>query len=936
MNMKKILYFFIAVIAGLWSPLTAKCETATVISGDLSFTIDLDTRTASVKANSTDIVQADIPSSIDYAGTAYPVTEISVYAFAGCRGLTTVAIPASVTAIGTHAFENCTALTEVTIPCSVGSNAFDNCTKLAKVTFTDSSSDIEIGEQAFYQLKNLTDVTLSNSVTKIGAHAFYSCYSLKYLTIPASVTEIGYFAFAGWKLSDVTFNAENCRDSEHKNAVWAVFTAVMKFTFGDNVKRIPGYLLYGTTVYEPISIPNSVTEIGAYAFYKFRGEEDITIPASVTKINEGAFSNCSNLRQVEIPNSVTAIGAHAFEKCTALTEVTIPCSVGSNAFYNCTKLAKVTFTDSTSDIEIGTDAFRFCNNLTDVTLSNSVTKISSGAFFCGVTEITIPNSVTEMEEAFSTLDIVRAESLQGWLGINFADAKANPIYNAKSLYVGEELMRRMVIPDGTTRINAYAFANCTSLLTVDIPASVTSVGDKAFYGCSNLQRLIFPSEAGLMGINYDSEASFLTYGNDAQLYVGSNPYVRPKTLTIPASITSIPDYAFYKWTDLESVKLHDNIQSIGKYAFGGCSNLTEVRIPDATTEIGEHAFYNCINLSDTNLPNSLTVINPYTFYGCRNLKSINIHGSVTEIGQEAFAYSGLTELAIPSSMTEIGTAVFSYCSGLTEVTIPNSVTEIGARAFYECKGLKYVSIPGSVTSIGSEAFMGVNMQTVVRIDDVNAYARIHFADNNANPISWAGSFIVGTGSEPVKHLVIEDVEHISDFAFYNADCIERVRLKNVGMVGKLAFGECSNLSDICIEAGEIGQQAFFNYEVSNIKNIYVTNVKPPVAPDDAFGNYTNVNLYVPQGCVPVYANAEHCWWKFLDIFTYDFADIDTLFAPDYTNNSGSGIHDIGVEPDHDAPVEYYDLRGIRVADCHLAPGFYIKRQGGKTTKILVR
>ena len=125
-----------------------------------------------------------------------------------------------------------------------------------------------------------------------------------------------------------------------------------------------------------------------------------------------------------------------------------------------------------------------------------------------------------------------------------------------------------------------------------------------------------------------------------------------------------------------------------KYKYSGCSNLTSVTIPNSVTSIGNSAFYYCSNLTSVTIPSSVTSIGGYAFQRCSSLTSVTIGNSVTTIGYSAFSdCSSLTSVTIPNSVTSIGYGTFYGCSSLTSVTIPNSVTSIGDYAFYGCSSL---------------------------------------------------------------------------------------------------------------------------------------------------------------------------------------------------------------------------------------------------------
>ena len=200
-----------------------------------------------------------------------------------------------------------------------------------------------------------------------------------------------------------------------------------------------------------------------------------------------------------------------------------------------------------------------------------------------------------------------------------------------------------------------------------------------------------------------------------------------KTVIIEDGVASIGNYAFYFCTNLTSVTIPNSVTSIGEYAFYYCSSLTSITIPNSVSSIGNYAFSSCSNLTSITIPNSVTTIGNHAFDGCSSLTSITIPNSVTSIENYAFGYcSSLTSSTIPNSVTSIGNYAFDYCSSLTSITIPNSVTSIGEYAFFSCSSLTSVTIPNSVTSIGIYAFSGCSSLTsvtwnAIHCSDVNSF-----------------------------------------------------------------------------------------------------------------------------------------------------------------------------------------------------------------------
>ena len=257
------------------------------------------------------------------------------------------------------------------------------------------------------------------------------------------------------------------------------------------------------------SVEYSVTSIGDYAF-QMSSITSITIPNSVTSIGKQAFYLCEGLTSVSIPNSVTSISQKAFEACSGLTSVNIP--------------------NSLKWIEKGT--FAGCKNLTSITIPNSVTYIGKEAFksCSGLTSLTIPNSVTSID----------SQAFEGCSGLT-----------------------SIVVEEGNSEYDSRDNCNAiietsTNQLILEIPNSVTSIGERAFYGCSGLT-----------------------------------------SIAIPNSVTTIEWYAFYR-----------------------CSKLTSVTIPNSVTSIGYDAFESCFNLTSVTIPNSVTSIKSFAFFGNRNLSVV--------------------------------------------------------------------------------------------------------------------------------------------------------------------------------------------------------------------------------------------------------------------------------------------------------------------------
>ena len=292
---------------------------------------------------------------------------------------------------------------------------------------------------------------------------------------------------------------------------------------------------------------------------------------------------------------------------------------------------------------------------------------------------------------------------------------------------GNDVIGSLTIPeiakDGDTEytvtsIGGCGFYSCSGLTSVEIPNSVTSIGDGAFSECPNFETLSLDCENIGSWFSGITSIKTLNIGDNVKT-IGESAFRGCSGLTsveIPASVTSIGENAFSGCSGLTSVEIPKSITLINLGVFEGCSGLTSVEIPNSVTSIGAWAFSWCSSLTSVEIPNSVTSIGHHAFSSCSALTSIEIPNSVTSIGEEgAFSFcSSLTSVEIPNSITSIDGA-FIGCSGLTSIEIPNSVTSIGRSTFYGCRSLTSVTIPNSVTTIDHYAFSGCSGLTSIEI-----------------------------------------------------------------------------------------------------------------------------------------------------------------------------------------------------------------------------
>ena len=533
------------------------------------------------------------------------------------------------------------------------------------IRYNDNTFSVtSIGDFAFWNCNGLTSITIPNSLTSIGKQAFSGCSGLTSINIPESVTSVGGAAFSDCiGLTSVTIECPNV-----------------------------GFWFRGLSSIKNITLGEKVISIGDDAFWNCSGLTDVTIPESVTYIGNGAFHGCG-LTSIIIPNNVTNIGEGAFGTCTNLTSVIIGSGVTSISdlvFWNCKSLISITIPESVTNI--GWCSFMDCSSLTDVyCLAKNVPETDSDAFVytpIASTTLHVPAGSVDLYKAaspwneFGTIVAIKGENSN----IEFADAnvKAICVSNWDTNGDGElSYAEAAAVTDlgtvfkenqsittfnelryftGLTSIGNSAFVRCKSLTSIDIPVSVTSIGEHAFF------------------------------------------FTGLTSVTIPQTVTNIGTGAFAYCSGMTSITIGNSVTSISGYTFDGCSSLTSITIPNSVTSIDYYAFYGCASLTFVSIGNSVESIGDLAFSGCSGLTSVTIPNSVMSIGIWAFDCGNKYGNAIYVGNDDnpyrflIHGGEGDFINDLCEFICPG--------AFYGHNNLTSITIPISVISIGREAFYG--------------------------------------------------------------------------------------------------------------------------------------------------------------------------------------------------------------------------------------
>ncbi len=713
---------------------------------------------------------------------------------------------------------------------------FEIWEEMKKFNFTSTATTCTI---TGVRDKTVTEITVPDYVTSIEEGAFSGCSSLQSITLPfvggskktASDTyqyPFGYIFGKNSYTGGVAIKQYYCDSSTSitMNTTYYIPASLTSVTVtGGNI--LSGAFRNCDSL-TSVTIGKGVTSIGTSAFYGCNSLTSVTIGNGVTSIGEGAFSGCASLTSITIPDSVTSIGEYAFRGCDSLTSITIPdsvTSIGYEAFSNCDSLTSVTIGNGVTSI--GQYAFSNCDSLTSVAIGNGVTSIGRLAF-----------------EGCDSFTAVYITDITAWCAIDFDYLYSNPLYYAKNLYLNNQLVTDLIIPDGVTEIKEYAFDGCSSLTSITIPDSVASIGRSAFSGCSSLQSITIPfvggskktaSDTYQYPFGYIFGTSSYTGGMETEqkYYGSSSSSMTSTTYYIPASLTSVTVTggnilrgAFYSCDSLTSITIPDSVTSIGNYAFLYCDSLTSITIPDSVTSIGNYAFEHCDSLTSITIPDSVTSIGSSAFSGCSNLQSITLPfvGGSKKTASNTYQYPFGYIFGTSSYTGGIATTQYYYGSSTSSTTnttfyIPASLTSVTVTggnilrgAFYSCDSLTSITIPDSVTSIGECAFLYCDSLTGVYITDIAAWCAIDFAAYSSNPLYYAKNLYLN--NQLVTDLVIPDgVTSIGSSAFRSCSSLTSITIPDsVTSIGDYAFRSCSSLTSITIpdSVTEIGDYAFYD------------------------------------------------------------------------------------------------------------------------------
>ncbi len=719
---------------------------------------------------------------------------------------------------------------------------------------------VGIGDGVFTDCIHLTSILISEGVVSIGKQAFNRCDALASITLPSTLTNLAEDLFLDPRnLSAIYVDANN-----------PSYTSQEGVLFNKEKSLLITYPKGKTG--SSYTIPEGVVSLGKQAFYYCAGLTSVTLPATLTGMGTSAFEGCLNLQAIHtaagngsytseagvlftkdkntliaypcaktgssytIPEGVTSIGAEAFRRCSTLTSVTIPSSVTSIGEYafSSTRLSDITLPEGVASL--GKDAFSYNSVLATVKIPGSMTSIGSRAFYnCSALTAVIIDEVTPIFGADAFLGISSAATL--YIPVEF-DCSSWPSPLKETAIVKAFSVNRISyrVLSGSTVEMLYGTLNGA----VTLPPSVEHSGK--MFQVTHIAKAAFEYEPDLTSI------------------------------TIPESVISITEGAFYQCLALQQINVHSNNQFYSSeegilfskdksrlIRYPAAKAGTSYAVPGSVKSIADYAFLGCAAFTSITIPASVKSIGNVVFLLCLNLQKVDVNAgsqSFTSEGGVLFTKDKSTLIVypskktdvsymIPAGVTSIGSDAFSYCSYLVNVTIPSSVTNIGTHAFRDSPGLARIVTNAVAPAFGDTPFFVLPAATLYVPEgaDYDLWRRVFSGTIITKTFINGGIMycILSPTTVEVLPNSYSGVVSIPSSVSYMGETFQVVAIRGN------AFAGCSGLTSITIPSSmtSIGDSAFSG--CSGLTFVIIDEVTPIFGTGVFSGIPAGARLCPPEG-----------------------------------------------------------------------------------------
>ncbi len=695
--------------------------------------------------------EINLPSSLIYLGC---------FAFSD-TGIEKIAIPSKLKTINARCFYQ-SGLKEVSLANveKIDEGAFECCFLLKKISLPESVR--EIGAKAFAYCYSLEEAALPSSLQALPSSCFEGDHELSSVSLPSSLFSLNENCFADTGLNRI-YIPENVIKLEsalpHSSSLKEIEVDPNNKVYysKDNfiIERDTNRLVYALSYVS--YIPEEVKIIGNRAF-KGSLIQKIVIPKNVALIEASAFESCILLKEVEFETErLGKICSSAFRDCLSLISLSLPDSlveIGPSAFAHCPSLKEVNWGEGLNKICVS--AFEGDSSLENIILPSKVRRIGPKAFAgCSkVKKLFLPNA-TENIGIFAFSHVSKSlESIEVGKENRFFDGAGNCLVAKKrrELILG---CKNSVIPSSVSSISKGAF-RASAIEEFNAPMGLQKIGEEAFCGCSNLKKAVLP---GVFEIK-------------ARAFEGCSSL---SEIELPSSLSNLGERAFCGCSSLKGISLPDSLSNIGSSCFRNCLSLSSIVFPSSLHRFVSTWFMNCPSLEKISMRENnafyrtesdclirigkekdsiilggnkakipedkrVVLIHSLAFAWRQGIEEIDLPKNIISLGSCSFAYSSIERFRVGASDTprkfKLSVGVFACsslksldlreinsetdipaslcygCANLTEVLLPNDTTSIGDNAFAGCFSLNHIDLPSFLSSIGKASFKDTSLSKI--------------------------------------------------------------------------------------------------------------------------------------------------------------------------------------------------------------------------------
>ena len=840
--------------------------------------------------------------------------------FANKKMLHSITIGNHVSSIEDNAFSNCSALTTLSIPkgvTTIGNGAFDDCRGLREVVFEDANTTLSLGykykkssnvngpygQGLFYDCplkhiylgrnldydtdeyagcspffdeygnRNLSSVTIGESVTHITSNLFYSCLGISSITIPKDIVSIGESAFQNCENLFFVNNYSNLDLSKGSSEFGYVAYYAKKvlnvkdlsedgdflFRTDDDVHYLTSYVGNNVQIELPNNFNGKGYHIDDYALY----DKDVTsltissgvlsignevikdhfvktiwltntppegyenIKGSINYVSNEQYSNLNNVRIYPYLSSMFEVDGVRYVPVSPSERT---CHAIDCAYNNAASIINVNETTSFKGVEM------------------KVAEIMPYTFYDNdhIKELSVSHMGNIGGNAFQDCD-----SIQSVVACHQGNIGTQAFYECDGI--------KTVIVSNNGDIEEKAFYNCDAIETVDI-SNQGNVGSQAFYDCVGIKSVVVSNQGNIGTQAFYECTSIKSVDIHNQGDVQNQAFygcIGIETAVV-ANKGIVNDEAFSNCTVLKTVTLGDSVGSLGEKVFQQCTSLQEIAIPDYVKSVGVSCFSECSAMKSAVIGSGLTNVKEYTFENCTALTDVTVGNCVNTINSYAFSgCSALTNVSLGQRVATINDYAFLGCSSLPEITLPQSVTKVGNYVFSGCSKLADVIIADRtrVLTLGSNDSSPLFVDCP--LDSVYIGGKITYGTSSNKGYS---PFYRNTSLRTV--VVTDTEEQIYENEFYGCTNLKNVAIGNgVKSIGDYAFSGCSSLNEFSFGSNleKIGAEAFS--DCANLTTITSHAAVPPICGSQALDdiNKWSCVLRVPQSYATAYQAADQ--WK---------------------------------------------------------------------------